>query len=134
MERFKYVCSGCGLDPIPDGEVYPQGKEYYCRRCNKLYPLFIKERAAALTELDAIRAKKVEEVKRKVFGSADRPQPEQNAKRPVLDADGNAVSDEMIEKIKSMLSAEPGNSDVSMALLEDSDKAAVEAKEPKGRK
>lgn len=119
--QFKYVCAGCGIDPIPEGEVYPQGKEYYCKRCNKLYHKYLQERAAALAELDRIRAEKTAEVKRRVFGEPVKDVVKAEPK-PAVDAEGKAVTPEVMMKIRSILAAEPGDASAVVATLAEEDR------------
>jgi len=65
-----FICAGCGRE-INDRESFPQGKERYCRMCNKAYgqwALFLKK---LYDEFDQAKAEVKAKKRKEIFGTAD---------------------------------------------------------------
>ena len=63
-------CNGCGKEIRPDEPFYEQknGRERYCKACNKKYETFLEKAAPIYKEIDALKIKKLEGMRKEVFG------------------------------------------------------------------
>jgi hypothetical protein len=67
---MKFNCAGCGNE-FDWSERFPQGKDGYCRMCNKKYPEFEKWKQGMYAEFDRAKASVFAEKRLEYFGKKE---------------------------------------------------------------
>jgi len=64
------VCNGCQKEIRPDEPFYEQrnGRERYCKVCNKKYETFLEKAKPIYEEIDKLKDAKLANVRTEVFG------------------------------------------------------------------
>ena len=97
---MRFNCNGCGNE-FDLSEAFPQGKERYCRMCNKKYPIFHDYKRQMYAAFDKAKEEEVSKKKLEVFGTKE--QVIEKTERYMTEPKGNITEQQRAKLDRSLV-------------------------------